>query len=146
MIRYRKNLLWPALGAVAAFGCGGGDDGDDGGSNVPTKPSFTRVTKEVITFKTCGGPLCHDSSAVAGFALGSRDQLHATLVGQKAAGPECATSGLDRVVPGDPDSSLLYLKLSSAPPCGEPMPLMNPLEVSQVELVRQWIAEGAKND
>lgn len=145
MIRYRQHVLWLALGAVAVFGCGGGDDGDDGGKVEP-KPTFTRVTKEVITNTTCGGPLCHMSPAVAGFALGARDPLHATLVSQKAGGPECATSGLERVVPGDPDNSLLYLKLVPNPPCGDQMPVMSSLKDEQIELVRQWIAAGANND
>ena len=53
-----------------------------------------------------------------------------------------------RVLPGDPDNSLLILKVRAQRPdsdIGAQMPYSyNPLTDSQVDLVRQWIVEGAK--
>jgi hypothetical protein len=68
------------------------------------------------------------------------------LVGQPAPAPD--TCGGTLVVPGDPDTSYLYQKLSSATPCyGEQMPLGDfgpkPLPDCVVAIVRAWIAEGA---
>ncbi len=52
-----------------------------------------------------------------------------------------------RVVPGDPDSSFLMIKVEASEPSreiGDPMPLAYPsLSQAQVDIVRQWIAEGA---
>ncbi len=49
------------------------------------------------------------------------------------------------VVPGDPDSSLMFLKVSSeSPPVGEMMPLGGPpLTDSEVQLIRAWVEQGA---
>ncbi len=49
------------------------------------------------------------------------------------------------VVPGDPDASLLFLKVSSDnPPVGVQMPRsLPPLTDAAVELIRLWIEQGA---
>jgi hypothetical protein len=139
MIRARGGFPAAILGAVFAVGCGSSDSGP----NTPTGPTFTQVTQEVITNSACGGPFCHGAGS-ASFTLGST--LYSELVGQKASGTSCGTSGLIRVVAGDPAHSLLYLKLQFKPPCGDGMPATGPLDVSKVEMVRQWIAAGAKDD
>jgi hypothetical protein len=68
------------------------------------------------------------------------------VVNQPAPAPE--TCGGTLVVPGKPDESYLYQKLSSPTPCyGSQMPLgefsSNPLPDCVVAIVRAWIAEGA---
>ena len=49
------------------------------------------------------------------------------------------------VVPGDPDSSLMFLKVSSeSPPVGSMMPLGGPpLTDGEVQLIRAWVEQGA---
>ncbi len=49
------------------------------------------------------------------------------------------------VVPGDPDSSLMFLKISSeSPPVGGMMPLGGPpLTDGEVQLIRAWVEQGA---
>jgi hypothetical protein len=141
-----QRLLLAAFGAAVSLACG-----ETGAGEEDTAATFSRVTTEVITTKNCGGPLCH-STIAGGFTLGAKDALHATLVGPKAAGPKCGPSAVDggagwlRVVPGDPEGSLLYQKLSYAPPCGDGMPVAGPLDDAKVDLVRRWIEAGAKND
>jgi len=57
-------------------------------------------------------------------------------------------------VPGDPENSLLYLKLANRAPCGDPgMPIMGAVRMEsglfnarELEVVRSWIASGAKKD
>lgn len=54
-----------------------------------------------------------------------------------------------RVLPGDPDASVLIQKLADDVPAalGAPMPLNYAMPTpAEVEAVRQWIAAGAKND
>ena len=50
------------------------------------------------------------------------------------------------VVPGDPDISLLYRKLTEDPPCGSRMPPAAPFTASEVGRVHEWIANGALDD
>jgi hypothetical protein len=57
--------------------------------------------------------------------------------------------GGKRVVPGDPDNSVLMHKLADVVPegFGQPMPLNYPAATeAEVKAVREWIAAGAKND
>jgi hypothetical protein len=65
-----------------------------------------------------------------------------------------------RVIPGDPEDSILYLKVSQASPCGARMPANpttlltkgtaefsgTPLPDDQQQLIADWIANGAKDD
>lgn len=55
-------------------------------------------------------------------------------------------SGTDVVIPGEPCSSILYLKVSPGPPFGSRMPYDGPPFLSELELrfIHDWIAEGAK--
>lgn len=67
------------------------------------------------------------------------------LVGQTSKSSRCMSKTL--VVPGQPEMSLLYQKLSAAPPCGSRMPLGGTgFSDAQLEMIRSWIAAGAKND
>ena len=76
----------------------------------------------------------------------TRADAYAALVGPSSASAKCG-GGRSLVVPGDPSGSLLYQKLGTAPPCGDRMPQGgSPLTDAQLEMVRSWIAAGAKND
>jgi Planctomycete cytochrome C len=88
---------------------------------------------------------CHTSGGaypigvrVSGFSLGSYSAL-------RSGGDE---SGTDIVVPGMPCASILMQKVSEAPPFGARMPLDGPpfLTADQVQLIADWIAEGADDD
>jgi len=63
---------------------------------------------------------------------------------------QLALVGGKRVIPGDPDHSVLYQKVSGAPlPANlrNPMPYQTPkLTTSEVAAIVAWIAGGAKND
>jgi hypothetical protein len=67
------------------------------------------------------------------------------LVGVASASSRCMNKIL--VAPGQPDSSLFYLKLTATPPCGVRMPNGgNAFTSDQLEMVRSWIAAGAHDD
>jgi hypothetical protein len=75
---------------------------------------------------------------------------YAVLVDVPAMGGDCEPSGLVRVVPGDPEASLLYLKVrakreAAAPPCGDPMPQGERPPITEAELaaIEGWILAGA---
>ncbi len=97
---------------------------------------------------TCALPFCHagagDYLQLANKAIG-----YSSLVGAAAAGPDCGATGLLRVDPGHPETSLLYLKVTS-PPCGSKMPIQygppSSLDPDQIRQIHDWIAGGALND
>ena len=70
----------------------------------------------------------------------------AALIGVKSQ----FRTDLDLVVPGDPDNSFLMMKLDAtqaSSDVGAPMPYgYQPLNEAEVVVLRQWIAEGAKNN
>ena len=80
--------------------------------------------------------------------MATRELAYASLVDQ-ASNPRnmnCAPLGLKRVVPGKPDESLLYLKLDINAPCGQQMPPGGTPTQELRDEVRDWIANGAKDD
>lgn len=71
-----------------------------------------------------------------------------TTIGSWECGaPASSGSQMAYVVPGDPASSYLYVKINGGPYCGSPpsapMPLSNTLTATQIDMVRRWIAAGA---
>ena len=55
-----------------------------------------------------------------------------------------------RIVPGDPEASVLFTKVEGGdlpPGLGRPMPLhYDRLTSQEIQILRNWIAEGAKNN
>ena len=50
------------------------------------------------------------------------------------------------VVPGDPESSILYKKIDGSGAYGSNMPLGGSLSQTQINIIKQWIEEGALNN
>ena len=114
---------------------------EDAGTYAPT---FYGVYYEVL-LGSCGLVFCHASDGY--FTLATPERAYRSLVDVSASSQECASTGLVRVRPGQPERSLLYLKITN-PPCGELMPRSLggsiPLEARRIEQVRQWIEAGAE--
>jgi hypothetical protein len=110
-------------------------------------PTFTRIQKEVFN-PSCTFSACHSGGNPAG-GMDLTEPAHAKIVDVASTEKPSAK----RVVPGDPDSSYLMDKLLDrnlpAAPQGETWTSMPPggsIEADRIELVRAWIAAGAKND
>jgi hypothetical protein len=159
----RPGAIALAATMALAAGCGA----DLGGVFVmptytATPKSFTLLYNTVLR-PSCSNNYCHYSGVGVRYSaldMSSRSYAYWSLVDQPAAGPGCSRMGM-RVVPGDPDHSLLYLKVApTMPPCGARMPanpttLMTngtsefsgtPLPDDQQQLIADWIANGAKDD
>lgn len=108
-------------------------------------PTYHAIYQEVLG-PTCGVEFCHGGTADY-LQLWTEAEGYQSLLRAPAQGPACAPTGLLRVDPGHPETSLLYLKLTSSPPCGSRMPLeygcAGGLDPREVEQVRSWIAYGA---
>jgi hypothetical protein len=60
--------------------------------------------------------------------------------------PSNGNPGIDRVEPGQPNNSYLVLKLEGEPSAGQQMPPGAPLPQSEIDVIRQWITDGAIDD
>jgi hypothetical protein len=131
----------PPSNADAAPGQDGGGDGDGG-----TGPSFKSTVYDTVFVPSgCTGGYCHGGGTgqlLMISAEGARDQL----VGVDAAGSECLGEG-KRVIPGDPENSLLYKKVKmGVAVCGDKMPAGSGgtgLSDVNAQRVYDWIAGGA---
>jgi hypothetical protein len=153
-LRPRSGISGAACIAVCLLGtlaCGGGShtaeaDPGDIGDSAPATATFTEVYTTIL------GPVCSNCHTPGGDGsfqdFSSQSSAYAALVGVTASGPECGSSGEQRVVAGNASQSLLFQKVSEAnPPCGARMPLGGqPLSGTQLTLVENWINQGAQND
>lgn len=145
--RPRWLPILAALTVLAAATACGGDGG--GGSAAPAK--FSEIY--AMAFPTSTNARCDFCHSMPPNDVGNgklhmgADQATAytALVGQVSVSKNCM--GKPLVVPGQPDQSLLLMKLSPSPPCGNRMPLGGtPFTDAQLAMVRSWIVNGAPND
>lgn len=90
----------------------------------------------------CNNGGCHGAPIVSSnFSVSTYESLF-------EAGDEARAIRMCSIKPGDPDQSYLYWKVQGRIGIrGERMPLqMPPMTASDLELVRVWILEGARNN
>jgi len=137
MNRGRIRLI-PSVCLLPVLGLGGCGSGDGpilpGGG--PLQANFDSIQANIFT-PLCTG--CHvGATAPLGLRLDAANS-YALLVGRASV-----QSGLLRVNPGDPDASYLIRKLEGSAATGGQMPLdAPPLPQADIDIVRQWIADGA---
>jgi hypothetical protein len=136
-------------GALLALG------GCSSSSNDPPTEAakFSEIYAAIFPAKSAAKcNFCHSqpSSDISNGKLHTGDEgdveaAYAALVGPTSVSKGC--TGHPLVVPGKPEESLLYVKLTATPPCGARMPFGNgALPEAQIEMVRSWIAAGAHDD
>jgi mono/diheme cytochrome c family protein len=96
---------------------------------------------------SCNAPSCHGSGAKGGLSLVAANSFR-QLVGVPGTTDRANTPPLFRVKSGSPDSSLLYIKITSPDSTqGELMPKgRDKLTSDEIEAVRRWIMSGAPNN
>lgn len=105
----------------------------------PLWPNYDAIYDNLL-IKRCGSPdtgsACHTASgAQAGLVLSDREGAYEALLG---------TNGdLARVIPGDPECSVLIQRLLDPDPTRR-MPIGSKLEDNELCSVIRWVAEGAK--
>ena len=135
----RRPAPWIALIGLTLAGCGG-SGGGAGGTVTPPEATLDAVQASVLT------PYC----AVSGCHVGSGAPFGLDLSAGEAYGnlvdvPSAEMPAVDRVEPGDPASSYLIWKVTADPRItGDPMPaLREPLSAARIQLITDWIADGA---
>lgn len=116
-----------------------------GPTPTATRPATLAVIQDTIFSPRCAIPTCHDSQVRSGDLVLEPGSSHAQLVGVEPDIDTAREAGLLRVDPGDPENSLLLIKLEGPPPDqGSRMPLTGTLLTdAEVALIRSWIAAGA---
>lgn len=147
---YLRNLLLTAVCSVGLLfvSCGDNSTGTDGGNGdgtgngenggTPSEPTFSNV--QSIFNSSCATSGCHDSStAKSGVNLTSYDEVM-NSVGQQY--------GENVVQAEDAAGSPLVDKIeSSNPDFGQRMPPSGPyLSSDKIDLIKEWINEGAKDN
>lgn len=107
--------------------------------------TFTEVYG--ILMQNCAGAGCHTSGfAAAGLSMSSKSAAYTNLV--SASSTQCR--GQQRVVPGNPDTSVLVRALEHTTFSGCRIPAMPEgraaLPQSAIDSITAWIADGAAND
>lgn len=141
--RYKTLLGQFILFFLYACNAGSGEDLDISGrpiaegGNLPLGPTLEAIQANVFD------PFCITCHAGAAAPQGlrlDRDNSFSNLVGI----PSSEASSILRVAPGDPDNSYLVQKIQGTASSGQQMPLGGPpLPQATIDVVRQWIADGA---
>jgi hypothetical protein len=127
-----------AAGGSAGGSAGGAAGGTAGGSAGGSAGSilFSSQVRPLLT-TSCSGGSCHNVTAANAFQFAT---------GTPSRNP-CMGTASSRVVAGNAAGSLLFQKLSPSPACGSRMPLnRTPFTQAQLDLVRDWINQGAQNN
>jgi len=138
-----------ALGALAACAAGNGEGLDANGQPIGSEPppdqtltaTFASIQANIFT-PIC--TRCHSGPAAPEGLQLDAQHSYALLVGV----PSTESPSVLRVKPGDPDSSYIVQKLEGAAGIvGARMPYGGPyLPQSSIDVIRQWISDGAMSD
>lgn len=139
-----RRAPWMAAALLLA-GCAGSGEGLDengrplgeGGAPGEIEPTIESIQQHVFTPRCA---TCHQGSHVSGLELENAQRSYDELVNVMST----EEPTLDRVEPGQPDSSYLIDKLEDTQTVGGRMPLNQPpLSPETIAVIRQWITEGA---
>lgn len=138
-LRLRKWLSPVVVGLFLA-GCEHADPlGEDG-----AEATLSSIQTNIFN-ANCALSGCHVGGAVLPGSMDLRaGESFSSIVGV----PSEQRPGLDRVEPGDPDASYLVRKIEGGPDImGMRMPAGRAaLSQDEIDLVREWIADGAVNN
>jgi len=123
---------------------------------APADPSFAQDVAPLFS-STCAFSSCHGGTAPpGGIRLGPASNVSPSEVRSALVdAPAKTDASLVLVRPGDPDGSFLVRKLEGRfedlpcgpDHCGERMPQRNfPLSDRDIQLVRNWVSQGAKDN
>ena len=151
-----SGLSWapPGVAAPTSYrlrvtASGGAEDASDAEFTVSPPASGTSLARDVQPIFTarCTTTACHGAASQVALLNLAPGASHGALVDVRSATAACGAQV--RVRPGQPDQSYLLWKLAGAGPCftGVRMPKnAAALAAAEVNVIRAWIAEGAKHN
>ena len=141
-----KYLVIGSLFTLCILGlthCYGGSDPNEGCDTV--EATFSSIQTQVFS-KNCTTSECHGKEQKGNMDL-RKSEAYDQLI--NVTPEDNDASEYKRIVPGDPDSSFLYLKITGqqANNEGVDMPKKgDKLCDAKIEAIKQWILNGANND
>ena len=141
---------WGVITALAAGLAGCGGDAATTLTPPPTSstPTFERIQKQVFDV-SCTSSSCHSSLGQAGNLVLEDGKSYDNLVNDKPTNLIAGMDGMMRVMPGRPDMSLLYAKVTTnlQSGMGVSMPYSAaPLAPETTDIIKAWIEAGAPKD
>lgn len=147
--RPASPLLVALAGLLVACGGGegptspGGNNGNPGGGNnepsIKADPSFAGDIVPIFGRNGCTASGCHGAPGEAGLNLATAP--YAALVNVPST-----QTGEIRVIPGNANDSYLVKKLEGRASVGVRMPVGGSLGSADLQNIRNWINQGAKNN
>lgn len=132
--------LAPEVGEPLATDC----DNADSDPDTPVQFS-TDIVQRIFARDQLGCLYCHapDAEIPIGF---QQSQFDVSSYETMRHGGLISRTGI--IVPGRPCDSILLQKVSEVPPYGQRMPFNGPpyLVPEEIQLIHDWIAEGAENN
>ena len=128
-----------------ASGCSSDDSptSPNGSGSQTTKPdpSFASDIQEIFDRRGCSSAGCHGAAQSEGLDLRASNSF-----GELVNADATQTAG-KRVIPGDAAGSYLVVKLEGRQSTGGQMPLGgSPLNSTDLQNIKNWINQGAKNN
>ena len=136
-----------ALGGLMT-GCGGSTGPAPTTSSGGSTATFERIQKQVFNV-SCSSDSCHSSVGQAGNLVLDEGKSYSNLVNDTPSNPVGKADGMMRVMPGRPDMSLLYAKVTSnlQSGMGVSMPYSAALLPTETtDIIKAWIEAGAPKD
>lgn len=110
---------------------------------MPPGPTLEDIQTRIFD-NNCLTSGCHNSADRAGNLLLVGGESYAELIRVQPDNPNALRAGRLRVDPGNVDNSFLVVKLEGPPRGqGSPMPLLGELSPEDIQLVRDWVLNGA---
>ncbi len=135
----RVVFLLAALGVAGAFAACDGGEGE--GEGEALQPTLTDLHEKVFSV-SCSASVCHGGPGPAD-GLDLVGDPFGTLVNVDSVD----NPGMKRVVPGDPDSSVLFHVINGPFGNSQSMPQGGELLPQNVrDAIEQWIADGAQDN
>jgi hypothetical protein len=125
------------LHAGAAPGDAGTATCDNADSDPSVEVSFSRDLRPLMLRVPGGCFPCHLGRVTSGLEVSSYESMRRGGL----------NTGTDIIIDFDPCNSILLKKIGRTPPFGSRMPLAPPhYTAAELQLFRDWIAEGAANN
>ena len=140
-----RSLRWGLFIAVSALAMGGCDEklSDLGGPTPNLKPTLSSIQSEIFSQK-CIGCNTGNGRFLPGVMNLTEGNSYASLVGVTSI----EKPALQRVAPGDPESSYIIHKLEGRAGITGARTTLNgtPLTDGQILVIERWIELGAPNN
>ncbi len=131
------------LALIIAPGCGD----ESTGPADEVAPTFASITTNIFE-KNCTTSSCHGELGQRGGLILEGPDVYNNLVWITPSNLAASSKGLKLVMPGNPDSSFLLIKLTGPGiDEGDRMPQGNSqISAQAIEAIRTWISNGARRE